>query len=139
MKITEESTPIDLSGDQTLSAPIAERESCTFTQTTIEEGVKNFEDVENKTLRENEQVYNENGNKLFTCSTCYEKFSDSSDLKKHEMIHTDCEQFSCSNCDKKFNNLGNMKMHKLRKHSNEKPSKCALCDMKFKLSGTECR
>ena len=25
-----------------------------------------------------------------------------------------------------------MKMHKLRKHSNEKPSKCALCDMKFK-------
>jgi len=57
------------------------------------------------------------------CPNCNKSFKQSSNLNKHRFVHTGEKPFACDQCDKKFSQSSNLKKHKMV-HSGEKPYHC---------------
>lgn len=72
--------------------------------------------------------------RIYECDLCDKAFYQSSDLRKHYLVHTGEKNFLCDVCNKAFRQVSHLKHHKLI-HSNEKPYKCDKCQKAFRNSG----
>lgn len=63
------------------------------------------------------------------CSQCGKQFPSYNDQKTHECSQTS-KPYCCSMCGKKFSRLWNLKLH-WRIHTQEKPHRCTMCDKSF--------
>ncbi|XP_004686012.2 PREDICTED: zinc finger protein 75D [Condylura cristata] len=68
--------------------------------------------------------------KPYKCQQCDKRFRWSSDLNKHLMTHQGIKPYSCSWCGKSFSHNTNLHTH-LRIHTGEKPFKCYECGKRF--------
>uniref|UniRef100_A0A671LIJ5 C2H2-type domain-containing protein n=1 Tax=Sinocyclocheilus anshuiensis TaxID=1608454 RepID=A0A671LIJ5_9TELE len=66
-------------------------------------------------LKRHEMIHS--GEKLYKCSHCDKRFSQSSSLKTHERIHTGEKPYHCTECGKCFNNSSNLHSHTKNNHS----------------------
>ncbi|RVE46423.1 hypothetical protein evm_008957 [Chilo suppressalis] len=73
------------------------------------------------------------GEKPYKCEVCDKRFTDNSDLSKHQRIHTGDKPYKCNICDKKFTESRTLSKHQ-RIHMGEKPYKCNVCDKRFAVS-----
>ena len=84
----------------------------------------------------NEEGFVHEGQKLFKCSICYERFSTSWNLNRHyDTVHEGKKPFKCSACDKSFTLDQTLKLHIASVHEGKKPFKCSTCDKTFSQSG----
>jgi len=68
--------------------------------------------------------------KPFDCFECGQKFSQSSSLARHILIHSGIRRYSCDLCGKTFTQPGHVDIHR-RTHTGEKPYQCSECDKAF--------
>lgn len=75
--------------------------------------------------------------KPFACKVCHSGFSTKGHLKDHiNSIHFKLKPYECHFpfCRKTFSRNSTLKIH-LRKHTNEKPYRCDICERTFSESG----
>ncbi|XP_006874081.1 PREDICTED: zinc finger protein 75A [Chrysochloris asiatica] len=70
------------------------------------------------------------GEKPFKCPDCGKSFRVSSDLIKHQRIHTEEKPYKCQQCDKRFRWSSDLNKH-LTTHQGIKPYKCSWCGKSF--------
>ncbi|KAJ9573731.1 hypothetical protein L9F63_008894 [Diploptera punctata] len=73
-------------------------------------------------------------NKVFKCAVCNRGFSDKSNCRRHERIHSKEEKlksFKCDVCNKLFPYKSFLNKHILI-HRSEKPFKCSVCNKAFR-------
>lgn len=66
------------------------------------------------------------GQKLYECAECKKCFNNSSNLRKHAVIHTGLKPFTCNLCNQSFRQATHLQRHRLV-HTGEKPFKCSIC------------
>jgi KRAB domain-containing zinc finger protein len=72
------------------------------------------------------------GEKLFACSVCAKRFSESRAWQEHiEVVHTQKRPHTCNLCSKRFSLAQNLKSHIKVIHTDEKPYVCPLCGTRF--------
>ena len=67
------------------------------------------------------------------CKFCNKRFSNQSNLRRHETIHQGKRPFECKICGNRFNQKTTLKTHCLT-HSGLKPFLCSLCSKGFTTS-----
>ncbi|XP_061672425.1 zinc finger protein OZF-like [Syngnathoides biaculeatus] len=70
------------------------------------------------------------GENSFSCSVCFEGFTNKSDLVKHMTTHTGGKLLCCTVCGKMFQKKSHMVRH-MRIHTRGKPFICAVCGKSF--------
>ncbi|XP_053713245.1 zinc finger protein 79-like [Synchiropus splendidus] len=64
------------------------------------------------------------------CSHCGKSFNSFTEVKKHKCGQMSNKPYCCSICGNKFSRLWNLKLHQ-RIHTQEKPHQCSMCDKSF--------
>nr|XP_016930620.1 zinc finger protein 675-like [Drosophila suzukii]XP_036670405.1 zinc finger protein 675-like [Drosophila suzukii] len=84
-----------------------------------------------------EQEFKENNSndavrpkKSHMCSHCQRSFSYPSQLKRHNLVHTDERPFKCSDCPSAFKEKSYLSVH-IRIHAGNTPFKCTHCPLAF--------
>ena len=67
---------------------------------------------------------------MFSCSLCLKKFSRTSSVNRHKLLHFGSKPFACSACAKTFSQKGHLNRH-LKLHSAEQPFCCNYCEKLF--------
>uniref|UniRef100_A0A8C9L4E0 C2H2-type domain-containing protein n=1 Tax=Serinus canaria TaxID=9135 RepID=A0A8C9L4E0_SERCA len=73
------------------------------------------------------------GERPYECPTCQKRFQTSSNLLLHERIHTDERPFRCPDCGKGFKHNSTLVTHR-RIHTGERPYECPQCGKSFTQS-----
>ncbi|XP_069604454.1 zinc finger protein 135-like isoform X2 [Ranitomeya imitator] len=71
------------------------------------------------------------GQKLYECVQCKKCFNNSSNLRKHVVIHTGKKPFTCIICSQSFRQATHLQRHYLV-HTGERPFKCSICQGGFR-------
>ncbi|XP_075691481.1 uncharacterized protein LOC142659335 [Rhinoderma darwinii] len=71
------------------------------------------------------------GQKLYECVECKKCFNNSSNLRKHTVIHTGKKPFTCNICNQSFRQATHLQRHYLV-HTGERPFKCSICHKGFR-------
>lgn len=76
------------------------------------------------------------GESAFVCITCNKGFANLSDLKTHEVIHSDAKPYQCTECPMAFKRNNHLKSHIEVKHTAGYQSICLLCSKALKSTET---
>ncbi|XP_056397293.1 zinc finger protein 888-like [Hyla sarda] len=71
------------------------------------------------------------GQKLYECVECKKRFNNSSNLRKHTIIHTGKKPFTCNICNQSFRQATHLQRHYLV-HTGQRPFKCSICQKGFR-------
>ncbi|KAM4019524.1 uncharacterized protein ACNLHF_000227 [Anomaloglossus baeobatrachus] len=71
------------------------------------------------------------GQKLYECVECKKCFNNSSNLRKHVIIHTGKKPYTCNICNQSFRQATHLQRHYLV-HTGERPFKCSMCHKGFR-------
>lgn len=67
------------------------------------------------------------GIRAYSCEICGKHFAQSSNVKKHMLVHTGERPYRCSYCRKKFTRMSDMEMHKKTVHQGIYSHACKEC------------
>ena len=83
-----------------------------------------------KTDRNLRTTENTNRIKPFKCNQCNKRFTDSSGLIVHQLVHSGVRPFQCNQCNKRFTDSSGLIVHQ-RVHSGVRPFRCNQCNKQF--------
>ncbi|XP_069506295.1 gastrula zinc finger protein XlCGF57.1-like [Ambystoma mexicanum] len=68
--------------------------------------------------------------KPYSCTECKKRFLSTSDLQRHQSVHTGAKPYICPQCDKSFTQVGHLKRHQST-HTRKKLFSCSSCKKRF--------
>lgn len=74
------------------------------------------------------------GKKPFVCKVCGKIFTQSGNLSRHRLVHSQEKPFQCNVCSKRFSQKSHLKTHQ-NVHSGERAFQCQICEKKFSQLG----